>query len=389
MTGREINLGLLWHSASSGNLGVGALTVANMAIVRGVAAEMGLVPRFTIIGMRDGVETYVDPAEAPQVIVDRRAMLDPKGIWATIRRQDLILDIGGGDSFTDIYSSVRYAFIWAAKAMAIAARRPLALCPQTIGPFSRQPHTALAAWALRHSAVVVARDRASLDATRALAPKVRTVLACDVAIAQPFEDRSAERGGKRPRVGVNVSGLLFNEAVQGSNRFGLQANYAELTRSFLRELERRGAEIHLVTHAIDPRPDDDDSRVANLLAAEFPSAIRVPNFPDPSAAKSYISSLDFLVSGRMHACIAAVSSGTPVVPIAYSRKFSGVFGLVEYPTLIDVKGMSDAEALAFLLDALDRRAELAEACAASVRRVETYLESYRQVLRELFGTLRR
>lgn len=35
--------------------------------------------------------------------------------------------------------------------------------------------------------------------------------------------------------------------------------------------------------------------------------------------------MDFFTGARMHACIAALSSGVPVYPIAYSRKFTGLF----------------------------------------------------------------
>ena len=385
MTPSEIKIGLLWHSPNSGNLGVGALTLANMAIVRGVAESMGLSPRFTLIAMHEGMKPYVSAAEADLTVVTTRTMVDPRGCWATLRRQDCTLDIGGGDSFTDIYSSKRYAFIWATKALAIAARRPLMLCPQTIGPFSRQPHTALAAYAVRHAEVVVARDRASVAATHALAPGARCVLSADVAFALPFESQAHLRGGKSLRVGINVSGLLFNEAVAGTNRFGLDANYADLTRQLLSWLHEMDAEVHLFTHVTTDQPWDDDGRVTDQVAAEFPWAIRVPDFAGPSQAKSYISGLDFVVSGRMHACIAAVSSGTPVAPIAYSRKFSGVFGVVGYPWLIDTAGKTTAEALAYIQDCIGRRDELANDCATALDRAGPLLDAYRNELRDFFA----
>ena len=48
---RHVRIGLLWHSVSSGNLGVGALTLGNIAIVRQVAERMGLVPHFVVMSM--------------------------------------------------------------------------------------------------------------------------------------------------------------------------------------------------------------------------------------------------------------------------------------------------------------------------------------------------
>jgi colanic acid/amylovoran biosynthesis protein len=378
---RPIDIGLLWHSASSGNLGVGALTVANMAIVREVAAECGLQPRFTIIGARDGVATYLDPSDADVFVVDMKAMLDPRRCWQTINRQDCILDIGGGDSFADIYASKRYAYIWGTKAMAILGRTPLMLCPQTIGPFTREPHTALAAYAVRHAAVVMARDKASLAATEALAPRTRRVLTTDVAFALPYTDRSVERDSQRPKVGMNVSGLLFTEVERGRNRFGLEVDYAELTRELIARLQSSGAEVHLLTHATTNDPLDDDGRACDRLAAEFPDAVRVADFKSPSEAKSYISGLDFLVAARMHACIAAVSSGTPVAPIAYSRKFRGVFGDIGYTTLVDTTGKTTSQAADYVMDRFACRDEVAAEGREAMQKVGALHEAYRAELR--------
>ena len=46
---------------------------------------------------------------------------------------------------------------------------------------------------------------------------------------------------------------------------------------------------------------EDDYRVALRLADEFPGTTVAPRFADPSAAKSYISGLDFFCGSRMHA----------------------------------------------------------------------------------------
>ena len=46
---------------------------------------------------------------------------------------------------------------------------------------------------------------------------------------------------------------------------------------------------------------------------------------DASEVKWCISKLDWFVGSRMHATIAALSSGVPCAAIAYSRKFRGVF----------------------------------------------------------------
>ncbi len=385
-----MRVGLLWHSPNSGNLGVGALTVANLAIVRQVAAEFGVPVEFTIVGMREIGARYLSEAEARVVTLDMRSLLSPSGAWRVLGEQDCVLDIGAGDSFADIYGFRRFLFLWLTKMIAIARGAPLVLSPQTIGPFTRSPYRQLARFPLDHAHVVVARDDASLECLRELAPSAKGVLSVDVAFALPFQDRRGERGADgRIKVGVNISGLLFGEAQSGRNRFGLEVDYAELMRRWLAYLAARpDIEIHLLTHANGPeRDDDDDGWVADLLAAEFPTAVRAPDFASPSAAKSYISSLDFLVAGRMHACIAAYSSGVAVAPVAYSRKFAGLFGMLGYRWMVPVKGMTTDQAFAYLLDSFERRAELVSDAAQGMARVEASLDVYRAELRSLFKSL--
>jgi polysaccharide pyruvyl transferase WcaK-like protein len=109
----------------------------------------------------------------------------------------------------------------------------------------------------------------------------------------------------------------------------------------------------------------------------FPTTIRVANFNGPSEAKSYISGLDFLVAGRMHACIAAFSAGVPVVPVAYSRKFSGLFGMLDYRWMVPVTGLDTDDALAYLNSCLDRRSDLASDVATGMTKVRALLDVYR------------
>lgn len=386
---KTLRIGLLWHSPSSGNLGVGALTLANLAIARDVAREMGFEPQFTIMGMREANPPYLGEDQAARYPIDTKTLISPGGFWSAIAQQDGALDIGAGDSFAEIYGPKRFMFLWLTKVMTLVRGKPLVLSPQTIGPFTKPLYKAMAKRVLEPAFAVVARDEASLKALNALAPKAKGAMAVDVAFALPFEDRRALRGGPRLRVGVNVSGLLFNEAESGRNRFGLSYDYAAVMRELLRALAARpDVEVHLVTHALHATdPWDDDGRVADKLAEEFPGTVRVPNFRGPSEVKSYISSLDFLIAARMHACIAAFSTGTPVVPVAYSRKFTGLFGTLGYRWLAPVQGMDDVQALEFLLGGLDRRDELARDIEAGMLKVDALLEVYRAELRRFFTRL--
>jgi colanic acid/amylovoran biosynthesis protein len=383
-----LKIGLLWHASGAGNLGVGALTVGNLIAAREAAEAVGVVPRFTLIEFRKDLPVaYVVGQDIESYEINTRRLLSPNGYIRRIGALDCVLDIGAGDSFTDIYGPKRFAFLYLSKLMARLRGVPVLFSPQTIGPFSRQPYKTLAAQAMTSAYAVVARDPQSLEAARALAPAARSISSVDVAFRLPYEPPAHRRPDAPLEVGVNVSGLLFNGGYSGANEFGLQVDYAELVRGFIsRMCARPNTRVHLICHVnSDVLPMDDDGRVADRLAAEFPSVVRAPDFASPSAAKSYIAGLDFLTAGRMHACIAAYSAGVPVIPVAYSRKFAGLFeGVLRYQWGIPARGMNTRKALDYLCDALDRRSEMKAAIAEGLVIARDAHEAYQDVLRELF-----
>ena len=380
----------MWHSLASGNLGVDALTAANLAILRSVAAERGRVLEPVVIGMADHRppnRSSLAGEQLPEAYpIHRRSLLSRSGFWQLADGIDCFVDIGAGDSFAQIYGPKRFFFLWLTKVMALLRGKPLLLAPQTIGPFASASYRAAARPVLERASAVVARDFQSSDLAREIAPSARIVNSVDVAFRLPFEDRSAHRSETRTKVGINVSGLLFHQASTGSNRFDLSYNYAAVMRTLIASLTARpDVQVLLLTHATSATDHtDDDGAVCDLLAREFPLAIRAPDFPDSSAAKSFISGLDFLYAARMHACIAAVSSGTPVMPIAYSRKFSGLFGSLGYDEGLPVQGVTGAEAHRRLIDAFDNRGRFTQKLTEAMERVEPRLEVYRQELHRLF-----
>ncbi len=388
---KKVSIGLLWHSATSGNLGVGALTVANIAIIAQACRDIGLEPQFSLFGMRDGDCPPVVSSDVTINVMTMKYLLAPGGYAADLRGIDIMIDIGAGDSFADIYAAKRFFMIWMSKYLVVRRKIALIFAPQTIGPFTGRVYRRLAGWIMNRAAMVVARDGASLALAEQLAPHAKCCLAADVAFSLPFESRTAERhavsGTGRVRFGINVSGLLFSQAESGENRFGLSFDYAWFIRRLLKDLSAQpGVEILLVTHAISGGDaTDDDDAIANRMAGEFPNVTRVANFNHPSEAKSFISSLDFLVASRMHACIAAFSSGTPVMPVAYSRKFEGVFGLLGYNRLVPVQGIDGETAVATVMAAFDNRATLAAEIVDGMESVASLLDTYRNVLKSEVG----
>ncbi len=390
MSDRTISIGLLWHALDSGNNGVNALSISNRSIAAQAARDLNLEPRFTFFAPGAGVgpETTVDGDAI--VRINRRTLITSRTYWSAISTLDCMLDISAGDSFADIYGAKRFFWMWATKRLALMRGVPLVLSPQTIGPFTRQPYRRLAGAVMTDAALTIARDPLSFDAIGELAPSAKRLLSTDVAFRLPFDRRAKATDGK-VHVGVNVSGLLWRQS-SGGNAYGLSYDYAGMMASLLDALASRDdIVVHLVTHVVDRRqPEDSDGLITDELAARYPKAIRVPDFAGPSEAKSYISGLDVLVAARMHACIAAYSSGVPVVPVAYSRKFMGLFGeLLQYGHTLPQTGYDERAALAFILGCIDRRDELSASVKAGGLRVSKFLDDYSEALRNLFLARRR
>ncbi len=105
-----ITVGLLWHSFSSDNLGVGALSESQIAICEAAAAQAGVGVRFIVFGTT-GARNYIPERSSIEIgaSISLKEMLTGRSRFLTdLTRCDLVLDIGEGDSFADIYSKRRF-----------------------------------------------------------------------------------------------------------------------------------------------------------------------------------------------------------------------------------------------------------------------------------------
>ena len=392
MTHKTLNACLIMHSTRSDNLGVGALTVSGIEILRKVARDVGCDLEITIFDWTGTRAPYVHGNDLRIIDLDGRSMINPKGYLASARKADLVIDIGGGDSFADIYGGRRLNRVFLLKALTHLAGTPLVVAPQTIGPFTKPASRRLATASLKRSAIVASRDAMSTKAAREMG--IADVLeASDVALRLPYDPPAPRPEGGPVKVGINVSGLLMNGGYTGKNEFGLTSDYPELMRDLVRHFQSRseGCEVHLVPHVLPEhgaRTHGEDDYAANeILAKEFPGVVEAPRFQSPSEAKSYIAGLDFFMGARMHACIAAFSSGVPVVPMAYSRKFAGLFGTLGYDHTVDCTSETREAILAKVIAAFEDRATLETQRAAALKEGLKKLDRYSEALRDLMVRL--
>ncbi|WP_346288213.1 polysaccharide pyruvyl transferase family protein [Zoogloea sp.] len=393
---RNIQIGLLWHNYPSENLGVGALSYSNIALLDKVLDELGVEGSYFIAGMMPVQDNEFSSVTARVVDYRQfslRAMATNPMLAMEIRARfskcDLVLDLSEGDSFTDIYGAKRLVAQTLSKFLALSAGAPLVLSPQTIGPFETRVGKFLGGRIMSRSKCVFARDEQSFNYVRTLAPVAPVELVTDLAFALPYTKGLHTFRPDAVHFGFNVSGLLYSGGYGGGNQFGLTIDYKKFVEQVLEKFSSRpDVQVHLVPHVISDRYEiEDDYRLSEKLCAEYKNCVISPKFRSPVEAKSYISSLDFFSGARMHATIAAFSSGVPVVPVAYSRKFAGLFGSLGYECLIDGKADSTDSAVSTLERAFAGRDELRAQVSKGNQEATRRLGGYSGFLRKAIGEL--
>lgn len=390
MVTSRINICLIQHSTRSDNLGVGALTVAELQIIRNILDDINVEANIFILDWKDPGESYIHGPYIKKIEIDRKFMIYPSGFYRTVRDSDLVIDIGAGDSFTDIYGSSRLKRILFLKALTLVAGTPMIMAPQTIGPFKKTSSSILAGFLMRRSVFVATRDKLSTAVARKM--RIRNLVeASDVALRLPFEEPAEKLDPGHISVGLNVSALLMNGGYTRQNQFQLCMDYPALIRELITSFQGMGCRVHLVPHVVSRDPGrthvEDDVAANEALAIEFPGVICAPRFSSPSEAKTYISGLDFFLGARMHACIAALSTGVPVVPLAYSRKFQGLFGTLGYKYVIDCTKENNANAISKIMSYYETRDVLAEDAKAALDLGLAKLKRYEASLSKLMSSL--
>lgn len=384
MTAPVLNICLIMHSTRSDNLGVGALTVSEVAILRDCATRLGCELKITVVDWKDARTPYVTGPDIHVVDIDGRFLVSPSGFFKTVRQADLVIDIGAGDSFADIYGAGRLKRMFAMKFLTHIAGTPMVVAPQTIGPFTKGWSKVLAKLSLRLSKLVATRDAKSTAALRDLGYKGAAIEASDVALRLPFEP--GEKAEGTTRVGINVSGLLMAGGYTGKNELGIALDYPGLIRRLITAFQEKGAEVHLVPHVIvreGRMVKEDDARASAALVEEFPGTVLAPAFDSPSEAKTYISGLDFFMGARMHACIGAFSSGVPVMPMAYSRKFEGLFGSIGFTRTVDCTSETGDVIFDKIMEGYDARDVIADEVASALKNGREKLGLYEDALQKL------
>lgn len=367
-----LHIGIIWANPYSNNLGVAALAYSSLAILNDVCEENRINADFALVGSRgksndeivikDGgikFKNIIGNDHLKWKSVLRLALFPKKYHTRSILNLDIVFDISEGDSFTDIYGKNRHRKFLNSKRFFNFLKTPQILLPQTIGPFTSKLHEKQAFRVMRKMEMVISRDKQSLDYTSKFLEKNKIQESIDVAFYMPFQKMRFDEN--KIHVGINVSGLLWNGGYTRKNQFKLKCGYNKLVENAINYFA--GMEnvcLHFISHVISKKKSvEDDYAVAEEFHQKISGSVLAPSFKSPIHAKSYISGLDFFFGSRMHACIAAFSSGVPVFPIAYSRKFNGLFSeTLGYKWLGDCVNEDEDQIFAELVNSFHNRTKI-------------------------------
>ncbi len=187
-----------------------------------------------------------------------RAFLRKKIPWIRcLAEADIVGDVRGGDSFSDIYGMKRYLFGFLCAWTAILVNRNLVQFPQTYGPYKSSLARIIARYLLLNSSVIIARDTKSRAVAKELVgEKKEVLLSPDVAFGLEVLVPEIDLDTSRPVVGINVNGLMYNGGYDRKNQFGLSLDYPEFLNGLVCQILENGPEtIWLVPHTYAPIGD--------------------------------------------------------------------------------------------------------------------------------------
>jgi len=262
---------------------------------------------------------------------------------------DVILDVSGGDSFSDIYGWKRFRSVTSTKEIALLRGKPLILLPQTYGPYHDERALKQAASITRNAAMAWARDPNSFEVLkRLLGPATNPAIhrqGVDMAfglaprealnrIPEKLAAWLSESPRATPLVGININGLIYNDPERARSHYRFVADYrVVITGLVTRLLEMTAIRVVLIPHVMDEPghyESDLDACMNVADAIHEPLAQRLFVAPvdlDQSEVKWLISRMDWFCGTRLHSTIAGLSSGVPTAAVAYSDKALGVFDI--------------------------------------------------------------
>lgn len=379
---KRLNILLLGAHINSSNLGCQALTYSLIHVLERISAQNGIPMAYYVFEYQPNeektdffvhklglTENKLYSYRFPFVVTLKNRVRNIFSIlkfYEVLGNADIAIDVTAGDSFADIYGDYRFLGTTRIKELIEKKEVPLLLAPQTYGPFLKKENEEYAAKVIRNADRVIARDFLSAAYVKKMIGKDIPVTT-DLAFQLPYEKTRII--SEKIKIGVNISGLLVQNAEETGfiNRGDLKTNYDAYIDALLMYLTSNELyEVFLIPHVAE------DYHACMMFQKKYPLTKLVNVYTNPIDIKSFISGMDIFIGARMHATIAAFTSGVVTIPTAYSRKFETMFAVVGYNVVIDMQTSDTEDALKNTIAYVKDSQKLKKQVEASLIRAQAF-----------------
>ena len=386
-----MKVALLGLEFNSLNMGCQALSYSFTHLFSSAADSLDIEVQYYAILLEAPKEDIhlIANSSLETIVIKYKSLSFWKQIRKIFKECDLIVDFTGGDSFSDIYGDKRYFLGSLLKITAINTKTPFMMGPQTYGPFTHTYNRSLAKWIIKHSRWVFSRDADSAHLVKDLSD-IEPGLYTDVAFALPYK-KAVLSQNEKIKVGINVSGYLWKNGYSYA-KMSLNVDYPVYCETVLKHLIQDGRyEVYLIPHVGLPSEEvgESDYSISVKLHDMYPETILIDTYKTPMDLKNVISAMDIFIGARMHATIAAFSSGVATIPVSYSKKFEGLFHSLDYNRLISARTCSTESAINDTLKMIAEYDTIKEEVSRSLMKTNALTTQFREKMREIIKELSR
>jgi colanic acid/amylovoran biosynthesis protein len=308
---------------------------------------------------------------------------------------DLVLNLGG-DPLCQPFQTTSLTFALRRNIAAFAATcyvllfgillgKPVVIYAQSVGPFGIfKPMLKLI---LNRMALISLREKGSVEYLQEMGVKAPIYLTADSAFLLNSKAEvkipSKDRG---PIIGISVS----HEAVIHYYKSGKKRFIEMMARVVDYLVENLDATVVFIPHSTGPRDFEDDRLIAKEIHALVRNAAKVVTIDDdygPNELKGIINQCTLFVGMRMHANIAALSSGVPTIAIAHSYKTYRIMEMLgEEKWVCHIRTLNYEMLASNINNMLKKRDEIATNLRPKVRVAQELASLNAKLVKELLET---
>ncbi|MFK7800836.1 MAG: polysaccharide pyruvyl transferase family protein [Anaerolineae bacterium] len=312
---------------------------------------------------------------------------------------DIVMSCPGNFLYTSGFFSIPFLISCLTLQIAIWAKKPLYLLPQTIGPITKWHEKRILSRILKQTRLIFVRDDISktvtVDQLKIDSKKVKVVP--DTAFASQVQSTAAglsllAKYQVDPQRDKLVGITTINWGAQFEPFKGQKTYEAGLVMAIRNLIEQNQVKVILFSQVFGPNAASDDrktaERVYNQLQDLASNVLFIEEELDSNTLKSAYGAMDFFIGSRLHSNIFALVQQIPVVAIQYQYKTAGIMtmaGLKDH--VIKIEDVSPETMPQFLTDGYRQRDLLLKTIQASIPTLKQEAASIIPTLRQDYESL--